>query len=178
MSEIRLLIEAADFAARLHRDQRRKDAEASPYINHPIAVAHVLASHGVSQDVELLCAALLHDLFEDTDCSAGEMEERFGLRVTSIVQELTNDKSIPKDQVKQRQIEKAPKMSRDAKLVKLADRICNLTDILETPPFEWSFEKKRAYFESSVLLVDGLRGAHPELEAKAEELLGRSSEIC
>ena len=86
-----LLLEAIAFAADKHRNQRRKDAEASPYINHPIALASLLKREGVD-DVAVLCAALLHDTIEDTNTTADELRVRFGEVITSVVLEVTDDK--------------------------------------------------------------------------------------
>jgi guanosine-3',5'-bis(diphosphate) 3'-pyrophosphohydrolase len=122
------ILSAAAFAAAKHRNQRRKDAEASPYINHPIALAELLAFVGI-EDLEVLQAALLHDTVEDTDTSFQELEERFGKAVADIVQEVTDDKALPKGERKRLQVEHAAQLSREAKLVKLADKICNLRDI-------------------------------------------------
>ena len=177
MNGLRLMLEALEFAARQHRDQRRKDAGASPYINHPIAVAQVLASEGGVEDVDVLRAALLHDVIEDTECTVEEMAARFGARVAGIVGEVTNDKTLSKAEIKLAQIEKAPHMSVEAKLVKLADKICNLTDILTHPPAAWPLERKQAYFETSAKVVDGLRGVHAGLEARVDALLARRTEL-
>src|ERR1700688_1755326 len=92
------LLKAIAFAANKHRDQRRKDAGASPYINHPIAVATVLATEGDITDEVTLVAAALHDTVEDTQTTFGELEEHFGSEVTSLVRELTDDKSLEQAQ--------------------------------------------------------------------------------
>ena len=136
-------IKAVAFAAEKHRNQRRKDADASPYINHPIALANVLANEGGIQDISVLCAAILHDTIEDTETTADELQDLFGRKVTSIVLEVTDDKSLEKHVRKQRQIEHASHISHEAKLVKLADKICNLRDIFASPPADWSAERKR-----------------------------------
>ena len=68
---ISIVLQAALFAAEKHKNQRRMDAEASPYINHPIALANVLATEGGVTDGEVLCAALLHDTIEDTETTGG-----------------------------------------------------------------------------------------------------------
>jgi guanosine-3',5'-bis(diphosphate) 3'-pyrophosphohydrolase len=170
-------IKAVAFAAEKHRTQRRKDAEASPYINHPIALANVLANEGGIDDPAVLCAAVLHDTLEDTDTTAAELEALFGRRVTSIVLEVTDDKSLEKHVRKQRQIEHAPHSSQEARLVKLADKICNLRDILASPPADWSAEHKQAYFDWSARVVAGLRGINPELEAVFDGLLARHAEL-
>ena len=159
-----LLLEAAVFAAHKHRDQRRKDAVASPYINHTLAVAHTLAHAGV-EDVDALCAALLHDTIEDTETTEMELRDEFGQRIASIVAEVTDDTSLPKHDRKRLQIEGAPKLSRQAKLVKLADKICNIRDVAHAPPSQWDLARRREYFDWALAVVDGVRGTHPGLEA-------------
>ncbi|GJH09786.1 bifunctional (p)ppGpp synthetase/guanosine-3',5'-bis(diphosphate) 3'-pyrophosphohydrolase [Caballeronia novacaledonica] len=163
------LIRAIAFAADKHRNQRRKDAEASPYINHPIALANVLANEGGIDDERVLLAAVLHDTIEDTDTSHDELVQWFGAEVARIVAEVTDDKSLPKAERKRLQIEHAAYISHAAQLVKLADKICNLRDILAMPPANWSEERKREYFEWARRVVDGLRGAHAGLEAAFDE---------
>ena len=164
MSAARIL-KAAQFAAEKHKNQRRKDAEASPYINHPLALANVLAVEGGVDDSSVICAALLHDTIEDTDTTVDELHAAFGEKVTNIVLEVTDDKSQEKSVRKEEQVRHAPHISPQAKLVKLADKICNLRDILASPPADWSIERKRAYFEWAARVVAGLRGTHPGLEA-------------
>jgi guanosine-3',5'-bis(diphosphate) 3'-pyrophosphohydrolase len=161
-SELALLLKALAFAAHKHRDQRRKDPEASPYINHPIALADVLVNEGGVSDVEVLCAALLHDTVEDTATTPKELEEAFGPRIARIVAEVTDDKALSKAERKRLQIEHAARLSREAKLVKLADKICNLRDVAERPPASWDLARRREYFDWAKRVVDGLRGAAGE----------------
>jgi guanosine-3',5'-bis(diphosphate) 3'-pyrophosphohydrolase len=163
--ELALLLKALAFAAHKHRDQRRKDAEASPYINHPIALADVLVNEGGVTDTETLCAALLHDTVEDTATTHEELVDAFGSRIARIVAEVTYDKDLPKAERKRLQIEHAPHISREAKLVKLADKLCNLRDVAERPPAKWDLARRREYFDWARQVVDGLRGVHPRLEA-------------
>ena len=163
--ELALLLKALAFAAHKHRDQRRKDAEASPYINHPIALADVLVNEGGVTDVEVICAALLHDTVEDTATTHEELANAFGSRIARIVAEVTDDKSLAKDERKRLQVEHAASLSHEAKLVKLADKICNLRDVAENPPAHWSLERRREYFDWAKQVIDALRGAHPVLEA-------------
>lgn len=158
------LLAAIAFAAHKHRDQRRKDAAASPYINHPIALANVLANEAGIDDERVLIAAILHDTIEDTETTEQELLREFGHEIASIVMEVTDDKALPKAERKQLQIEHAASISRRAKLVKLADKVCNLRDIAETPPAEWTLERRQAYFDWAKAVVDGLRGANPSLE--------------
>ena len=157
--ELALLLKALAFAAHKHRDQRRKDAQASPYINHPIALADVLVNEGGVTDIEVLCAALLHDTVEDTDTTPQELADAFGSRVAHIVAEVTDDKELPKAERKRLQIEHAPTISREAKLVKLADKIVNLRDVAEHPPAKWDLARRQEYFDWAKQVIDGLRGS-------------------
>lgn len=164
-NHISILVSAAAFAAEKHRNQRRKDADASPYINHPIACANVLANEAGITDILTIAAALLHDTIEDTDTAIEEVQARFGDEIAGIVLEVTDDKSLPKVERKRLQIEHAPHLSPRAKVVKLADKICNLRDIRHTPPADWPAERRREYFDWARRVVDGLRGIHSGLEA-------------
>jgi GTP diphosphokinase / guanosine-3',5'-bis(diphosphate) 3'-diphosphatase len=155
-NDLTRLLEAISFAADRHRNQRRKDAEASPYINHPIALATLLATTGGVEDVVVLQAAILHDTIEDTETSVNELAERFGNDVASIVLEVTDDKLLPKAERKRLQVEHASHRSEEAALVKLADKTCNLRDVAATPPVNWSLERRREYFEWAKRVVDGL----------------------
>jgi GTP diphosphokinase / guanosine-3',5'-bis(diphosphate) 3'-diphosphatase len=160
-----LLIKAVDFAALKHRDQRRKDAEASPYINHPIALTRVLRVEAGVSDIDVLVAALLHDTIEDTETTREELEREFGAHIAGIVAEVTDDKNLLKADRKRLQVEHAATISPEAKLVKLADKICNLRDMLTAPPANWPLERRVEYFDWAKEVVDQLRGAHPGLEA-------------
>jgi guanosine-3',5'-bis(diphosphate) 3'-pyrophosphohydrolase len=101
------LMEAMLFAADKHRGQKRKDAQGTPYINHPIMVVNLMASIGGITDIEALQAGMLHDTVEDTETSPEEIETRFGYAVRSLVMEVTDDKKLEKQERKWRQIEKA-----------------------------------------------------------------------
>lgn len=165
-----MILDAAAFAADKHRDQRRKDAQASPYINHPLALARTLALTAGITDPVTLCAALLHDTVEDTDTSFDELEARFGERVASVVREVTDDKTLEKSERKRLQVEKAGAKSREAKLVKLADKISNLGDIIASPPADWPRERKAEYFDWAGRVVEGMRGTNAALEAEFDRL--------
>jgi guanosine-3',5'-bis(diphosphate) 3'-pyrophosphohydrolase len=158
------ILHAAAFAADKHRNQRRKDEDVSPYINHPLALASLLAFECREKDQTLLIAALLHDTVEDTSTTFAEIEELFGKDVSAIVREVTDDKSRDKAERKRLQVEHGSKISRPAKLVKLADKISNLRDISSSPPADWSVQQKREYFDWAKQVVDQMRGAHDHLE--------------
>ncbi|WP_425495023.1 HD domain-containing protein [Pandoraea commovens] len=151
------LLEAIHFAAVRHRSQRRKDVEASPYINHPIAVAHLLATVGEVRDTSVLQAAVLHDTLEDTHTTVEELRSHFGERVARIVEEVTDDKNLPKLRRKDLQIQLAPQKSGEAALIKIADFTCNLRDLVNAPPPEWSSTRIRGYFDWAARVVAGLR---------------------
>jgi guanosine-3',5'-bis(diphosphate) 3'-pyrophosphohydrolase len=173
LNGIELVLDALNFAASKHRDQRRKDAQASPYINHPIQLARVLSVEGKITDEQVLAAAILHDTIEDTETTAEELRQQFGITVASIVEEVTDDKSLPKHERKQLQIDHAPQISRRAKLVRLADKICNVRDMLDSPPADWLLKRRLEYFDWSKQVVDGVRGVSPALEAIFDELYAR-----
>jgi guanosine-3',5'-bis(diphosphate) 3'-pyrophosphohydrolase len=171
--ELTLLLKALAFAAHKHRDQRRKDAEASPYINHPIALADVLVNEAGVTDVDVLCAALLHDTIEDTKTTPDELEREFGHAIAAIVLELTDNKMLKKGTRKRMQVAHARNASREAKLVKLADKICNLRDVNARPPAGWDLARRREYFDWAKSVVDRLRGANPRLEAAFDRAYSR-----
>jgi guanosine-3',5'-bis(diphosphate) 3'-pyrophosphohydrolase len=166
-------IRALVFAAAKHRDQRRKDPTAAPYINHLIAVANVLANEAGITDPVVLCAALLHDTIEDTKTTTAELEEQFGQKVASVVLELTDDKSLQKPIRKQLQIDNATRLSTEAKLVNLADKICNLRDTAVSPKVGWSPERTQAYFDWAAQVIAGVRGTNSTLEALFDEVCMR-----
>jgi guanosine-3',5'-bis(diphosphate) 3'-pyrophosphohydrolase len=167
------ILDALQFASQKHRDQRRKDQEASPYINHPIALATVLWREAKVHEAVVISAALLHDTIEDTETTAAELRERFGAKVARVVEEVTDDKNLLKADRKRLQIEHAPHISREAKLVKLADKICNLRDMAASPPKTWPKSRVREYFDWAKKVVDALRGVHPVLEAIFDEAYAR-----
>ena len=158
------LMEATLFAADKHRGQKRKDAQQTPYINHPIYVVNLMAGVGGITDLELLQAGMLHDTVEDTDTSPEEIETRFGYAVRSLVREVTDDKKLEKQERKRIQIEKVPRLSPRAKIIKLADKIANLTDIIASPPTHWALERRQQYVDWSNKVIAGCRGRNLRLE--------------
>ena len=160
-----LVFRALRFAASKHRDQRRKDVVASPYINHPIALVETLTNEGHVTDVVTLCAALLHDTIEDTQTTADELREAFGEQICAVVLEVSDDTSLPSKERKAAQIRHAPHISYEAKLVKLADKISNLRDIAQSPPENWTLQRRQDYFDWARDVIAGVRGTNAELEA-------------
>jgi guanosine-3',5'-bis(diphosphate) 3'-pyrophosphohydrolase len=168
-----LLLRAATFSADRHRDQRRKGSDASPYINHPLAVADILANVGGVTDVTTLVAALLHDTIEDTSASPEELEALFGRNVRLLVEEVTDDKSLEKAERKRLQIEHTPALSTAAKQIKLGDKICNVRDVVERPPSDWELARRLAYLDWAVDVVAGCRGANAALELLFDQVLSK-----
>jgi guanosine-3',5'-bis(diphosphate) 3'-pyrophosphohydrolase len=158
------------FAANKHRNQRRKDSERSPYINHPLDVVEILWRVGGVRDEIILVAAALHDTVEDTGTKPDEIEGLFGRTVRELVLEVSDDKSLPKDVRKQLQVENAPHKSPQAKALKLADKITNVRDIRTRPPDDWTDERRADYIQWARDVVEGLRGTNPGLEAEFDQI--------
>ena len=163
-NDLSRLLFAVNFAADRHRDQRRKGPDATPYINHPLAVAALLANDGGITDLELLIAAVLHDTVEDTNTSCDEITELFGNAIGDLVAEVTDDKSLPKERRKQLQVENASHKSDRAKQLKIADKICNLRDIDAASPKDWDRDRKTQYLDWALRVIEGCRGINPALD--------------
>ena len=174
MNNLAKLLQAASFAAKKHRYQKRKGNDAEPYINHPLEVANLLANVGKVEDYDILIAAVLHDTVEDTETTAEEITELFGAAVCGYVLEVTDDKSLEKAERKLKQIEHAPHLSEGAKQVKLGDKISNITDVMNTPPAGWSPERRLEYINWGEKVVAGLRGANAGLEKHFDDLVEKA----
>jgi guanosine-3',5'-bis(diphosphate) 3'-pyrophosphohydrolase len=172
--QILMILKACEFAAEKHRNQRRKDPARTPYINHPLAVARVLAEEGGVKDPEILSAAILHDTLEDTETTLNELQREFGAHIAGLVAEVTDDKSLPKQRRTQLQIDHAPMKSKGAALIKVADKICNLRDLRESPPKHWTVERRQNYqrWASEVVLALPLE-RHRLRRVFDAELIGR-----
>ena len=172
-----LVLKAAKFAALKHRDQRRKDVESSPYIIHPISVALVIADIGGIEEPEILTAALLHDTFEDTDTSVSELDEIFGETVREYVEEVTDDKSLPKEERKQKQIEHAATLSKGATLIKLGDKISNISDVTHSPPEGWDTERRKKYLDWAEAVINNCPKVNNALEEHFSEVLSNGRDV-
>jgi guanosine-3',5'-bis(diphosphate) 3'-pyrophosphohydrolase len=172
-----MLFRALEFSALKHRGQRRKDREASPYINHPIEVASVLANVGRVDDITTLVAAILHDTIEDTKTTGEELEAKFGREVRLMVQEVSDDKTLERMERKRLQVEHAPTLSPRAKLIKLGDKICNVRDVTHRPPAHWSIERRREYLEWTERVVAGCRGMSQPLEQYYDRVLREGRDL-
>ncbi|HSL68884.1 MAG TPA: HD domain-containing protein [Longimicrobiales bacterium] len=174
--ELAALLSAVRFAAEKHRYQKRKGEDASPYINHPIEVAETLARCKVAT-LETLQAAILHDTIEDTETTGAELEREFGALVRRLVEEVTDDKKLPKQTRKELQIKHAARLSPGAKQIKVADKTCNVRDVTHAPPAGWSVARRREYLDWAERVVAGCRGANPELEQLFDQVLAEGKDL-
>jgi guanosine-3',5'-bis(diphosphate) 3'-pyrophosphohydrolase len=170
-NDLTLVLKALNFSAGKHRHQRRKNTAASPYINHPIEVACILWTIGGIADETAIIAALLHDTIEDTDATPEEIGAAFGAEVLGLVLEMSDNKRLPKQERKREQIVHSPHLSPRAKLIKLADKICNVRDIAFDPPDRWSRERRIEYLAWAEAVIAGLRGVNAGLEKHFDDTL-------
>lgn len=165
------LLSVTLFAAQKHRDQRRKGHGTTPYVNHVIEVAELLARVGGITDVAVLQAALLHDTVEDTNTTFEEIEEQYGSDVRNLVEEMTDDKDLKKAERKRLQILHAPDMTDRGKLIKIADKISNIRDIVHRPPPDWTLQRRREYVQWGEDVVAGCRGVNSGLEQLFDQVV-------
>jgi (p)ppGpp synthase/HD superfamily hydrolase len=172
MKEWVSVLRAADAAARWHVDQRRKGSAAEPYINHLLEVAILVARATEGSEPNVVIAALLHDAVEDQGVTAETIASDFGQHVADIVMEVTDDKSLPKDERKRLQVKNAPKKSREAKLIKLADKISNVRAVVTSPAVGWPLQRRLEYIDWAKQVVAGLRDTSPWLEQQFDDAAG------
>jgi GTP diphosphokinase / guanosine-3',5'-bis(diphosphate) 3'-diphosphatase len=166
---MRKLADAILFAAKSHAGQHRKDGR-TPYINHPIEVMHLLIQAGV-EDEEILIAALLHDVVEDTSVTLHEVAQQFGQRVAGLVNEMTDDTFLEQAERKRIQLETAHELTFDARLIRLSDKICNVYDILYAPPGDWEMKRRIEYLDWAEGVISKIRGTNAFLEKRFDELM-------
>jgi len=159
------LTRAYDYACRKHAGQRRKGASAEPYVNHLAEVAGMVAQATEGRDVNLVIAALLHDVVEDQGVKREEVAALFGEDVAALVMEVTDDKRLPKDERKRLQIEHAAHISAQARILKIADKTSNLRAIQRSPP-PWPHSRKQRYFAWAKAVVDNARGVNAWIDAQ------------
>ncbi|MDQ3110992.1 MAG: HD domain-containing protein [Bacteroidota bacterium] len=164
------VIDAILFAATNHAGQFRKDG-VTPYINHPIEVMHFLAFTADISDEEILMAAVLHDVVEDTSVTVEEIAQRFGQNVADIVLELTDDISLSKEERKHQQLMACDGLSYGAKVIRISDKICNVYDIIYAPPGDWDIHRRRAYLIWANSVIMKITGTNEGLEQHFEELM-------
>ena len=167
--------EAREFAREAHKDQYRKYKK-EPYIEHPIRVAALVKM--VAHSKEMICAAYLHDVVEDTPVTIEDIEKKFGSEVAVLVEELTdvyvkeNYPFLNRRMRKEKELERQSKISSQAKTVKLADVIDNTRDIVENDP---GFARK--YIKEMENLVKVLHDGEKGLFLKALWEIKRGKKI-
>jgi hypothetical protein len=167
--ELPRLTKALLFAADAHRNQRRKGAAQEPYLNHLIEVVDLVVQTTDKAEMDMVIAALLHDVVEDTPITYEDVATTFGKRVAEIVRENSDDMSLPKAERRRARIAGMALKSREARIVKMADIISNLRAIAVSPPAGWSTERKLGYLEGCRKVVDAARGTEPSLERIFDE---------
>ena len=168
-ADVQRLVHAIDFAAERHRHQRRKDKRESPYINHPIALMRVLSVEAGIHDIDVLIGAVLHDTIEDTETTEHEIAQHLGRNIADLVLEVTDDTSLDHAVRKRLQIESAPLKSVGATMIKLADKTCNLRDMIASPPHWWDDRRRAEYFNWARSVADRLPVVHDKLLAIFDE---------
>ena len=166
MNGLQLVSQAACFAADRHRGQMRKGERGTPYLNHLAEVAALVASQTNGNDPALVASAWLHDTVEDTATTREDLVHHFGEDVAALVMEATDDKSLPKAERKRLQEVHAPHKSPRAKILKIADKLSNVREVLSDPPSDWDMARRRDYIEWAMRVVAGLRGGAPLLETE------------
>ncbi len=164
-----LLCEATKFASEKHRLQIRKNSRNTPYYSHPSHVALILQHVGVN-DLNVVIAGLLHDTIEDTNTTFEELASVFGKDIADIVVECTDDKKLDPVERKKLQIIHANTVSTNAKLVKLADKYSNLSDLLISPPSDWSKNRINGYWQWSFAVVSKLKLVNEKFDELFEKL--------
>lgn len=170
------LTDAILFAAKCHAGQFRKDGKI-PYINHPLEVMHLLQHSGDVHDHEVLMAAVLHDVVEDTPVTAVQIADHFGKRVSSIVLELTDDKTLSKEERKRLQLLTTETLSPEARIIRISDKICNVHDIIYAPPGNWPVERRIDYLDWAEAVVNKIRGTNETLERRFDGLMKEGRKV-
>ena len=175
MSGIVEVARALDFAAQRHAMQRRKGIQAEPYVNHLAEVALLLAEATDGGDPGLVAAGLLHDTLEDTMTSRAELVAEFGEDVASLVEEVTDDKTLDRERRKLLQIQEAPRKTLRARMIKIADKTANLRSIADSPPLGWSTRRKQEYVAWARQVVAACGRTNERLERLFEEAAQRAA---
>lgn len=163
-TETRRVFAALSFAAQRHRDAPRPGAD--PCLAHPIAVADAIVSIGGVTDAVVLCAALLHDVVNNTETPPQLLMDRFGREIADVVLDISDDRSLPEVQRRRVQVAYAPNLSGRARLVRLADMLCRLRRLAAVPRAE-----RAAEVAWVAQMVAGLGGMNTALETAADAAL-------
>jgi (p)ppGpp synthase/HD superfamily hydrolase len=165
MREFKIIWKAINFAFIKYGNLKRKSG-VIPYIIHPIRVAMILRAAGFSEfkDRNLMLAALFHDLLEDSNLSFEDLKAEFGTEIASIVKEVSKPDKVSKEEW----LRGFGTASKEAKLIKMADRIDNLMD-MNLP--EWPVEKQKDYAKQGLIILETCRMASSRLAHKLEKLI-------
>jgi (p)ppGpp synthase/HD superfamily hydrolase len=169
LTGLRLVSEAADFAARRHTGQPRKGRGDEPYVNHLAEVANLLAMATDGTDAELVAAGWLHDTIEDTATTGEELAQKFGERVAALVAEVTDDMTLSKAERRQKQTVDARRKSPGAKLLKIADKISNIRARIVPQPNQAERDDLIDYVAWAEKVVAGCRGVNAVLDRMFDE---------
>jgi guanosine-3',5'-bis(diphosphate) 3'-pyrophosphohydrolase len=173
MTDLTKIARAYTFAAEKHTHQVRKGEAREPYINHPCDVAYNVARIR-PDDVNLICAAVLHDTIEDTDTEYEDILQLFGEDVANLVAEVTDNKALPKAERKQAQVDSAPHKSDRAKILKLCDKASNLGAMAMSPPANWDENRRKEYLGWGLKVAAGLKG----VDSLADKHFDAAVELC
>lgn len=162
-------LEALEFAAYRHRFDKTKNDE--PYINHVISVCRLISDTGEINDEEVLAAAALHDTIEKTGTKASEINFQFGEKVFQIVMEVTDHNTENETEKFQQQLQRVDTLSKQAKVIKLADKIANVKSLLSFPPEGWDIERRSLYINWADRIIMALKGTNDKLDTYYNELI-------
>lgn len=171
IKDIHKILEAVSFSAEKHQFETRKDGDRTLYIIHPIGVAEHLITVGKVYDPNIIIGALLHDTVEDTETTFEEIQSKFGIKVANLVREVTDDKSLPKEQRKELQIINASHKSAGATQIKLSDKWYNLNDLITNPPSDWPKTRVDQYFLWAEEVVNQLPPVNTALKESVDKLI-------
>ena len=140
-------------------------------------MAELVAGTLREPDTNLVIAALLHDTVEDVGVTREDLVREFGDDVAALVMEVTDDKSLPKQERKRLQVLHAPRKSVRAQVIKLSDKISNLRSMLDSPPADWSLRRRLEYFEWAKQVVDALSSPDAGLKAEFDRLYSQAGNL-
>ncbi|MES2200572.1 MAG: HD domain-containing protein [Chlamydiota bacterium] len=163
-ADVGKILQAVSFAAEKHKSQFRKNANKTPYVIHPIGVANHIVSIGNVYEVDVVIAALLHDVMDGTDATYEEIATYFGLKVVEYIQEVTGELTLSDKEQKKQQIIEAPHQSREVAIIKLADKLHNISTLIKDPSQGWSQDSLDGYFQWVHAVVDHLPDVNDPLK--------------
>lgn len=171
-ASLRDILPALIYAAQVHKGQRRKDRVSSPHINHVLRVVNKLVNAGLD-DVTTLQAAVLHDTLR-SGAGRAELLDEFGPEVLAIVEEVSGNLDLPRQERRQELIDSSTRLTDSAAAIRMAEKITNLNQLIEDPPAGWSRQRRRDYFDLARTVTEPLRGRSEYLDGLLDEALSRA----